>query len=69
VKAVKIKKAWSQVSHPSQPTLSGFMRHNRTTLPRTRRCTVRLFTPHKLTHAANGHHRTNGASDQTALLY
>jgi len=45
------------------------MRHNRTTLPRTRRCTVRLFTPHKLTHAANRHHRTNGASDQTALLY
>jgi hypothetical protein len=27
-----------------------------------------LTPPHELTHSANGHHRANGASDQTALL-
>jgi hypothetical protein len=27
-----------------------------------------IIPPHELTHSANGHHRANGASDQTALL-
>jgi hypothetical protein len=27
-----------------------------------------LTPPHDIAHSANGHHRTNGASDQTALL-